>query len=120
MRPILAVLMIAGAVVTTGCSSLLSLQPVVTEQETTFEPALVGAWSSEGDDDLFVIRQTKDRQYRIRYGPADFDGRLFRAGNAWFLDVTHKEESALQVPAHAVVRLWLEGDTLRWTFIESD
>ena len=44
-------LALAGALILTGCDNpaLLSLEPVVTDQEAVFDPTLLGAWGANQD-----------------------------------------------------------------------
>lgn len=120
MRTILVLLTLAAAVITPGCSTLLSLYPFVTKQEAVFDPALVGVWATADLKDLFVIRNAGDASYEIQYESGKYPARLFRAGDAQFLDVTSKDSCAFCVAAHGIVRIWLAENTLRWAFVESD
>jgi len=83
MRYPALILALAGAALLTGCSSLISLDPFVTEDQAASDPNLLGVWQGAGDDDkdLTVIRQ-KGSAYTIRYFGNDkdmslgFEGRL--------------------------------------------
>ena len=118
--PILA---LAGALTMTGCSTFVSLNPFVSDQQAATDPALIGTWHGD-DDTLFVIRQ-EGSVYTIRYLGDDstavkLEARLMIVGNAKFLDLVSKNDDAFQIPAHLLVRVWTGDKTLRWAFLDSD
>ncbi|MBZ5620616.1 MAG: hypothetical protein LAQ69_18105 [Acidobacteriia bacterium] len=118
------ILALGGVVVTTGCSSLISLNPFVTDQEAITDAALPGVWNTDDKDGMFAIRQAGST-YTIVYSegssaPMKFEARLFLAGDAKLLDLVSTNEDPFQVPAHLLVRVWPEGSTLRWAFLDSD
>ena len=53
MRYAAMILALAGAVLLTGCSSLVSLDPFVTEEAAASDPNLAGLWQA-GDKDLLI------------------------------------------------------------------
>lgn len=75
----------AGLVAMTGCSSIVSLQPFVTENDATTDPALPGTWMDAEGKDTFVIRQNGAGYvftYIEKAGTAyKFDGRLRKMGD---------------------------------------
>ena len=92
MRYLALILALAAAILLTGCSSLISLNPFVADASTTTDPALLGAWKTteSGDPSVLWIRQ-KGPLYTIRYDGEDkdgkaesarFEGRLTRVGDA--------------------------------------
>jgi hypothetical protein len=119
-------LALAGALILTGCDSpaLLSLDPVVTDQEAVFDPTLLGTWGSNQDKDLCIFRRDGDSGYAITYvsgsDARQFTARLFRVGEASMLDLTPESSDDFQVAGHALVRIWTEGGTLRWTYLDTE
>jgi hypothetical protein len=115
-------LALAGSLYLTGCSDLVSLNPLATDKQATTDSNLPGTW--KGDDrDLYVIQQDGS-SYSIVYtdgkgGSMKFGATLFKAGAAELLDVVSENEAILQVPVHAAVRIWPEGSQLRWAFLDS-
>jgi hypothetical protein len=117
MRYLTMLVLAAGAAMSTGCSALLSLDGVT--EISAPNPGLAGTWMPKGDDDLVVVRIAEDGVLDIRYGGMRLTGKAFRLGEADFLDLTPKNEEAFHVPGHAIVRYWLDGDSVRWAFADS-
>jgi hypothetical protein len=127
MRYPALILALAGAALLTGCSSLISLDPFVTEDQAASDPNLLGVWQGAGGDDkdLTVIRQ-KGSAYTIRYFGNDkdmslgFEGRLLRVGDAEFMDLASTNDDSFAIPVHMLARVWLDGGALKWVFLDSD
>jgi len=121
MRFASLVLAAASAVTLTGCSDLVSLNPFVTDKEAVTDPSLVGTWKAP--DGALAIIQQADSAYDITYtadkDTAKFEGRLIKTGNADILDLVIESDDAFQVPAHLMARVWVQGSTLRWIFLDS-
>ncbi len=117
------VLAVAGAALMTGCSSLVSLNPFVSDQEAVIDPALIGVWDTGDDGGLLVIRQSGNH-YTILYSENSsalkFEARLFRAGDAELLDLVPGSDDGFSIPVHTLVRVWPGQSELRWAFLESD
>jgi hypothetical protein len=118
MRYVTMLLVAASAAMCVGCSSLLSLDGVT--DSSASNPALAGVWLPKGDDDLVVVRIEESGNLDIRYGEVRLTGKAFRVGEAEFLDLTPRNEEAFHIAGHALVRYWLEGDSLRWAFADSE
>jgi len=120
------VLALAGAFLLTGCSSFVSFEPFVTEDQAATDGNLVGAWQGAGNDDkdLTVIRQ-KGSAYSIRWFGDDkdvsigFEGRLMRVGDVELMDIVVTNDNTFSIPVHMLARVWPEGGTLRWVFLDS-
>ena len=122
-------LAVAGFVVLTGCDtptpSLLSLDPVVTDQDTAADAGLTGVWETPGDKDTTcVIKRDGNDGYKILFlgggEPVGFQARLFTVGAAEFLDVVPADNNDFRVPGHAVARIWTGDGALKWAFLDSD
>ena len=64
-------LALIGAVVLTAATPLMWLDPIVTDREATFDPALLGVWSETGGRDLLIFRNPSGELfvlYRRRNG----------------------------------------------------
>ncbi len=122
MRSASLVLALTGAMFLTGCSSLVSLNPFVTETEAKFDAALAGIWH-DGDDDSYIVKRSGDH-YGITYidksgDVMKFEAWLFEAGDAKFLDLVSKKDAPFHIPAHTPVRIWVDGNTFKFAFMDS-
>ena len=126
MKLISMFLVLAATLILTGCDvpALLSLDPVVTAQDTAFDPTLLGTWGSGQDKDLCIFRRNGDSGYAITYvsdrSARQFVARLFRVGESSMLDLTPDGTDELQIAGHAVVRIWTKGGTLRWAYLDTE
>jgi hypothetical protein len=115
-------LIAASAVALTGCSDLVSLNPFVTAQDAVIDPTLAGTWKNPDDGALYVIQQDGST-YTITYSSdkdhAKFEGRLMKVGDAEILDLLAEDNDGFRVPVHVAARVWPEGSTLRWAFLDS-
>jgi hypothetical protein len=120
---------LAGFLILAGCDtptpSVLSLEPVATDQELVAADGLTGTWLA--GEETCVIRRDKDNAggYEILYlsggSPAGFDGRVFRVGEAVLMEVTPgSNDNDFRVPGHALARIWVNGAELKWAFLDSD
>jgi hypothetical protein len=117
------VLTLAGTMCV-GCSTLASLDPFIPEQEAVTDKALPGVWQNAKGDDTYIIRQD-DKGYSILYmsggsAPSRFHALVTRVGGAELLDLVSADDNAFQIQPHHLVRVWPEGATLRWAFLDSD
>lgn len=125
MRYPALILALAAAALLTGCSSFVSFEPFVTEDQAATDGNLVGAWQgARNEDDLTVIRQ-KGSAYAIRYFGDDkdvsigFEGRLMRVGDVELMDIVSTNDNSFSIPVHMLARVWPDGGTLRWVFLDS-
>jgi len=121
---IFAVGAVASVIVMTGCSGIVSLQPFVAEKDATVESALLGTWIDAEAKDTFVIG-VKGDGYAFTYieksGTAyKFDGRLWKIGDAMVLDLVTTNEAPFHLPVHFAMRVWVDGDSLRMAFFDTD
>lgn len=125
MRNPALILALSGAALLTGCSSLISLNPFVTDAQAISDPALVGIWKDAGTDDKDrVTIQQKGTIYTIHYSDgksesADFEGRLVRVGDAELMDIISTGDDAFAVHVHLVARFWPAAKTLQWAYLDS-
>jgi hypothetical protein len=123
MRFTTTLLLAAAATGLTGCSTLVSLNPFVEGQQAVFDPALVGVWAEDNSGAFYVVRQD-DHGYKIRRiqdkDTANFSAQLFKAGDLRILDLVSATDDAFQLTVHTPMRVWIDGETLRFATLDSD
>jgi hypothetical protein len=124
MRFSILAVALSSAIFTTGCSSLVSVSPFVTEQDARFDPGLVGVWHDSSSGDMYVVERDAS-QYAITYlshsaSVSKFHARLTKAGDAELLDVESASDDPFQIPVHMALRVWPEASTLRVAFLDSN
>jgi hypothetical protein len=124
MKPLILSLVLAGAITLTGCSTLVSLNPFVTDEQAVMDPALVGLWTDHEGKETYRISQD-GTGYGIRYSSDSSDSYQFKArlmvvGDLRILDLVSANEDAFQLAVHTPVRVWIDGSTLRFDFPQSD
>ncbi len=117
-------LALAAALLLTGCSGMISLNPFVTDGEASIDPALLGVWHDADGEDTCIIKQA-GMHYAITYvdkssSAITFEAWLLASGDAKFLDLVPGDDSPFRIAAHTPVRVWTEGTTLRFSFLDSD
>ncbi|HTC95588.1 MAG TPA: hypothetical protein VK699_19250 [Terriglobales bacterium] len=120
---------LAASLFTTACGDLLSVAPLATDSNTTFDPALIGTWSDldgsnsvlisvrEGDKhnyDILWIDTKNNDKYRV-------DARLVQIGGQKILDVTPVSSDAgpFTIPGHAFVYISNLENGLKIQFLDS-
>jgi hypothetical protein len=117
---------VASTLVLGGCDNpaLISMEAAVSEQETVFDPGLLGSWEIKQGDDLCILRRGYGNAYAIAYvsdgNGHKFEGRLFQAGQAQVMDLAPEDSDDFQIPGHAFIRILSSGATLRWAYLDSD
>jgi hypothetical protein len=123
MRISQLVLALAGTLMCTGCSEMISLHPFVADGDAIQDARLPGVWL-DGDNPMYIVRQDGNG-YTISHSdkssPAVYKlkAMMLKAGDARILDLTPAEEDAFQIAAHTPLRVWIEGATLRVAFLDS-
>jgi hypothetical protein len=114
------------ACASSGCL-VLSLNPAYDDSTIAWEPALVGAWQSPDDKSSVRIARGEWQSYRLHYEhpieTGDLTGYLTIVGNDRYLDVMPargQDHGSFLIPAHAILRVRLEGDTLELTPLAYD
>ena len=88
-RTILWLAALAVALTLTSC--VHSLQPLYTEKDLIFDPALVGVWSEEDSKDSWAFEKSGEKEYRVTFTDSDgkpgvFQVHLLKIGGQLFLD----------------------------------
>ena len=133
MKSLTAAMIVTGLMILAGCFPPVTLNPIYSEEETIFEPDLVGVWSEEDSNDQFQFQQTAETAYDLT-GNVDsgvvfsFDVRLTRLNGELFMDlypdyydVDIDDFYKLHLlPVHSFYRIELAKDTLRVFMIDED
>ena len=123
----------------TGCQQIVSLHPLYTEEDLVSEPALEGFWVLEGNGEFAMIKATGSDSYQITYtmteifkggGESQYEAHLVRLGDHLFLDIFPDERAMEELSdkqvgypiiwGHTFLRIEIEEDVLRVTFLESE
>ena len=133
MRTSKVVLVVGLALLLVGC--VPSLQPLFTEADVDFDPALVGAFTDEKGDLTFAFQKLGTNAYRLtvteqvgdRQLTAGFVVHLVRLRGFWFLDfypdrpeVGGEFYQLHLIRAHTFGRVWIQGDVVRLGLLDSD
>jgi len=117
-------LLVAGCVVP-------SLHPLFTEKDLVFDPALVGTWAEEDQEETWIFLKSGDKAYDLIHTaqglPVKYQAHLGRLGEFRFLDVYPREPEVKNdfyklhlIPVHTFWRIWMEGDLLRIAMLDPD
>jgi hypothetical protein len=123
-----------------GCGDIdnplvLSLQPLFTDQDVDFDPALVGTFQEETL--TFTFKKSGDTAYDLMLTEKEgeqetsgaFDAHLVRLGGFWFLDFypANPDLSAAGdfyrfhlIRGHSIARIWIEGNVVRIALLDSE
>ncbi len=110
-----------------GCPAR-SLFPLFTENDLVYNPALVGTWIDRENGDTFTFQKAGEKSYNVvsfeqKKGNSEaYRVQLGRIGKFWFIDSYPLKSGGDHhtLSAHILSRIWLNGDTLRMSSLESD
>jgi hypothetical protein len=113
----------------TGCATA-SLEPLCSDADSVFDPALLGVWRSvdgrSGFDHIVAIRGTKNDYLvlRILNDVDSWTARLVELGGARFVDLSPSSLASsphtLYIPVHIFGRIAVSGDTLTVGLLDPD
>jgi hypothetical protein len=125
-RTPLALLLSILACLSSGCL-VLSVNPAYDDGSIGWDPNLVGSWIDADDNATLQIERSEWRSYRIHYvhpsESGDLTGYLTFIGDQRYLDVMPargEDRGSFLIPAHAVLRVRLDGDRLELTALSYD
>ena len=101
MRISQVVLALAGTLMCTGCSEMISLHPFVADSEAIQDARLPGVWV-DGDDPMYIVRPDGNG-YTIgqsdKSSPAVYKlkAKMLKVGEARILDLTPADEDGFQI-----------------------
>lgn len=110
----------------TGCGDLSSVEGLATQDNTVFDPALVGAWNA--GDAVIIVQKGDDQSYRIHWVGAEetetprfvrMDGQLVKIGGQRILDLTDANPGPFVIACHVFLRVRPVKDGLKVQFIDS-
>ena len=116
----------------TGCGDLLSLESIAGKDNTVFDPALLGTWTdnTDNDDALCVVKQwdkVDKNAYDIAWlnsgnsgDKVRLQGHLVQLGTERVLDVSGLDPGAFSVAAHVFLRVRLTPGSMELRFLDSD
>ena len=112
-----------------GC--LPTINPLVTEQDSFFDPAFLGVWVQMGNASTWSVTHRGDRSYRVvctddSSRPVQFIGRLAKIQNELYLDLIPDEsvwhgnqfERIHSISIHTVYRVEIKNDSLNLFVID--
>jgi len=120
----------ALAVVLTGC--VLSVDPVVPEDEAAFDPRLLGRWEEVDGSDVAVLSSADDETYAIEYSEdketSHFEARLGRLEDRLILDVWPAPSgdelpelyTGLLIPGHLLLVLDIGQEKIQVSGLDRD
>jgi hypothetical protein len=127
MRFLSLVLALAGAVGMTGCSSLVGLNPFVTDRDAVQDAALAGVWSGDNGNATYAIQQDgsgyaityMEKSDAVKFQANKFQAKLMKA-DLELLDLVSAGDNPFQLQVHTMVRVWPSGNSLKFAFLDSD
>jgi hypothetical protein len=123
------ILLAFAVLMLTGCGDLVSVEAVANQDNTVFDPALVGAWTS--GDAVVIVQSGEEESYRISWLGTEvntepprlirMEGRLAKLGEQRMLDLSTAEASAgaFTIPGHVFLRVRPVKDGLKVQFVDS-
>ena len=109
-----------------GCIPVSSLQPLYTDDNLIFNPEIVGTWiEDDGDSWIFQKSEKNDKAYRLTVtedeDSLNFQVHMLKLDKYTFLDIYPEGlNKILFIPAHAIFRVTLEGDSLGLSFLDDN
>jgi hypothetical protein len=129
--PILGVALLGAGCIT---YDVVSLQPLVTEEEAVALPQVVGTWATEEESPTVLrFEALEDKGYRMyltedgKERPGSFAVAFTSIGDAVYWDLAPLPvegeddfRAAHFLPVHSFARVTLDGDRLEVAFLDSD
>jgi hypothetical protein len=113
-----------------------SLNPLYTEHDLVFDPALVGHWAeNDNAQDTWTFEKSGDQDYKAIYQEkgktGEFDVHLVKLGERLFLDFYPQDDGIKEMdrndfyrfhflPVHTFARVSLSGSTVDMAFLDPD
>jgi len=112
----------------TSCNEMPSIEGVATEQNTLFDPALVGSWAAEYA--VVVSQKVEEKNYRISWINVDetdkdaplivhMEAKLVQLGDQRILDVIDADPGPFSIACHVFIRVWPADGGLKFQFVDS-
>jgi hypothetical protein len=130
LRTLSLCLVLIMATFLAGCGDLISVEPLATDSNSTFDPTLLGTWSDldVSSSVIVYVREGEKRSYDILWldiqnGEAThMQARLAQIGGQRILDMTSASGSnpVFTISGHAFVRVNNLENGLQFRFLDSD
>jgi hypothetical protein len=129
MRKVLTLVSFTALLVLTGC--VPSLQPLYTDEDLIFDPALLGTWFGENSSDTWEFTKKDETEYKLvvtesdssmsKGGKGEFVVHLVKVEGVMFLDLFPAEPNCPQndfylghlLPVHTFLRVFQIEPTLK-------
>lgn len=111
MSRLVALATLIGAFSISLASCVPSVYPLYTAKDLIFDPALIGVWQEDGEDDSWTFTKLDDTSYRLVVKEGDntapFEAHLVRLGAYRFLDMAPHEDGLPQESVTDIYRMGL-------------
>lgn len=131
MRNIINLIAASFLLLCAGC--VPSLNPLYTDQDVIFDPALLGVWAEKDSKETWELSQTTGKQYRLIYTEEDgkkgeFTVHLLKVEGQTFLDLFPAELTLPQgdyykghfLPSHTFILLSNRGAAIQMSYLEPE
>jgi hypothetical protein len=117
-------------VILSGC--VLTVDPVISDEDATFDPRLLGSWEEVSGSDRAVVSRVAEKTYAIEYTSdkkvGKFEARLGKLEDRMVLDVWPTSgksdqirlEANLLIAGHLLVALDISPDEIDAAILDSD
>lgn len=118
---------LALALFTTACGDLLSVEPLATENNTSFDPALLGVWADvDGSNSVLIyVGEGEKHSYDILWVDTKdrettrLEARLVHIGGQRILDLTDRSNGVFTIRGHALACINNLENGLQLQFLDS-
>jgi hypothetical protein len=135
MRALLLIFAIFAMLLLSGCSDLLSVQPLATAETAVFDAGLIGEWlctesgpgpSGKSLEGVALIRagSAQKKDYDIVWLPDEGEalrlkGQLVKVGDRLVFDLIAVKETTLAIPAHFFMLVEKTADGVKFHWLDS-
>ena len=129
MKTPATVLLLAAVIFASAC--VPSLYPLYTEQEVTFDSALIGVWTDAESGETWALSKRDKLDYRLVHTDTDglrgeFIGRLVKVEDNLFFDIVPIKPGFTQsdfyrtqyFSTHTFVHFAIDGSTAKLSYLE--
>jgi hypothetical protein len=118
MPPARLLIVLASALLLTGCGDLLSLHAIFTPQNQVFDPAIEGRW--ENKDNVLRVERSDDRYEATLQSKTDpakvlYEVHLVDIAGIRFADLLPEDQIG-----HMILRVQVSPQQLRLAFLDSE
>jgi hypothetical protein len=108
-----------------GCRQVVSIHPLSEPKQTACDPALLGVWKEKDGSDLLTVRAGQKADHCVaswleKDEIAAFEVRLFQVKDVRLADIVAAKTADTSIPAHLLVKVSVEGSTLRLALLSPE